>query len=336
MRCWLADGTGSCSYATPKRRRLVVGAGLAVLLAIGAGRASAQTFTNLLSFSGAGGAYPGADPLGSLTLSGTTLYGMTFEGGSGGIGTVFSVGTNGSGFQNLLSFSGAGGAYPGESPVGSLTLSGATLYGMTAYGGSGGIGTLFSVGTNGSGFQNLLSFSGSGGAYPGWSPFGNLTLSGTTLYGMTQIGGSSANGNVFSVGVNGSGFQNLLSFSGAGGAYPGYDPPGSLTLSGTTFYGMTSAVGYGNVFSVGANGSGFQNLVYFSGLSGAYPGVQPDGSLTLSGTTLYGMTSGFSSGGRTIGYGNVFSVGTNGSGFQSLVSFTGAGGAYPGANPWAI
>ena len=352
---------------------LVTTLGALALVAAVSGQASAQTFTSLLSFSGTGGAYPGDEPLGDLTLSGTTLYGMTSSGGSNGYGNVFSIGTNGGGFQNLLTFNGVVGA----DPQGSLTLSGTTLYGMAAQGGSSNNGTIFSVGTNGSGFRQLLSFSGTAGAYPGknphssltlsgtrlygttedgdgsgnvfsvgtngsgyqnllmffvtngWAPSCSLALSGTTLYGTTAAGGSSNNGTIFSVGTNGSGFRQLLSFSGTAGAYPGSLPNGSLTLSGTTLYGMTSGqtrVTNGNIFCVGIDGSGYQNLLTFTGAGGAYPGENPYGSLTLIGTTLYGMTC---YGGGS-GTGNVFSVGTNGSGYQNLLSF---GGAYPGACP---
>ena len=149
----------------------------------------------------------------SLTLSGSMLYGTTSQGGtsSKGTGTVFRpVKINGGTFT-LLSFSGTGGAYPGDYPYGDLTLSGTVLYGMTSDGGSNIGGTVFSVGTNGSGFQNLLSFTGTGGP-TGREPFGGLTLSGTTLYGMTSDAAQRF-GNVFSVGTNGSGFQNLLSLT---------------------------------------------------------------------------------------------------------------------------
>ena len=61
---------------------------------------------------------------GSLILSGETLYGMTFSGGTAGHGTIFSLGTDGS-YKNLGSFSYAN----GSSPSGSLILSGSTLYG---------------------------------------------------------------------------------------------------------------------------------------------------------------------------------------------------------------
>ena len=83
----------------------------------------------------------GWNPHGSLTLSGTTLYGMTLDGGTDRYGNIFSVGIDGSGFQNLYSFTGgADGGYP----YGDLTFSGGTLFGMTSAGGNG-------VGTNGDG-----------------------------------------------------------------------------------------------------------------------------------------------------------------------------------------
>ncbi len=340
-----------------------------ILLWLLASPASAQTFTNLFSFTGGTGNHP----FGDSTLSGTTLYGMTygigdtdssqlFSVGINGSGfqdllvpggeadgnltlggttlygvtplgsNLFSVGTNGSGFKNLVNFTGTSGTAIGSQPYGNLTLSGTALFGVTGQGGSSRDGNVYSVGTNGSGFQNLLSFTGTGGAYPGINPTYGLTLSGTTLYGMTDQGGSSGDGEIFSVSTNGSGFQTLLSFTGTGGAFPGRFPVGSLTLIGTTLYGVIQQGGSsddGEIFSVGTNGSGFQNLLSFTGTGGAYPGINPTGLLTLSGTTFYGMTE---QGGGT-GYGNVFSVGTDGSDFQSLLAFTGSGGEYTGEFP---
>ena len=62
----------------------------------------------------AGGTDDGREPYGSLTLSGSTLYGMTYGGGDSGVGTVFSMGTNGSGFTLLHEF--ASGADDGQPP----------------------------------------------------------------------------------------------------------------------------------------------------------------------------------------------------------------------------
>ena len=128
---------------------------------------------------------------------------MTSEGGYGGgntnsygYGTVFSVGTNGTNYQNLVSFTGTSGTANGSLPNGSLVLSGTTLYGMTAYGGVHGDGNIFSVGINGSGYQDLYDFTG--GA-DGADPEGDLLASGGTLFGLTSAGGVNGDGTVFAL-----------------------------------------------------------------------------------------------------------------------------------------
>ena len=78
-------------------------------------------------------------PSAGLVLSGNTLYGTAFNGGSSGVGTVFAVNTNGTGFKTLHSFTGSSGAFPSAG----LVLSGNTLYGTTEQGGSSGDGTVF-------------------------------------------------------------------------------------------------------------------------------------------------------------------------------------------------
>jgi uncharacterized repeat protein (TIGR03803 family) len=306
---------------------------VALAVAFCAGRANSQTLATLVQFTGTGGTASGASAEDSLTLSGTTLYGMTYGGGFNADGNIFSVGVNGTNYQNLLSFTGTGGAASGQFPYGSLTLSGTTLYGMTSAGGAQGDGNVFRVGTNGTNYQNLLSFTGIGGAASGHQPRGNLTLSGATLYGMTLEGGANGYGNIFSVSTGGSNYQNLVSFTNKGGAASGYHPEGSLTLSGTTLYGMTLEGGFngdGNIFSVSTGGSNYQNLVSFTGTGGTAIGNEPAlDVLTLSGTTLYGSTA---AGGAT-GHGNLFSVGTDGTSYQNLVSFTGTGGTANGWDP---
>src|ERR1017187_5094717 len=69
---------------------------------------AAPPLTTLLSFNGTNGAWP----QGSLTLSNSTLYGMTWGGGSSSDGNIFSIGTNGTNFQNLFSFNGSNGQWP--------------------------------------------------------------------------------------------------------------------------------------------------------------------------------------------------------------------------------
>jgi uncharacterized repeat protein (TIGR03803 family) len=167
----------------------------------------------------------------------------------------------------------------------------------------------------------------------GANPHAGLILSGNTLYGTAQHGGSSGLGTVFAVNTNGTGFTNLYSFTGiSDGAYPA----AGLILSGNTLYGTTGgggSSGYGTVFKVNTNGTGFTTLHSFTATSGPYPGTNSDGAnpyagLILSGNTLYGTAS---QGGGS-GYGTVFAVNTDGSGFTNLHSFTATSGPYPETN----
>ena len=80
---------------------------------------------------------------------------------------------------------------------------------MTTGGGTNNARTVFSLETDGTGFQSLFSFSATNG-----SPFGSLTVSGSTLYGMAQ-GGPYGDGTIFSISTTGGSLQTLFSFSGA-------------------------------------------------------------------------------------------------------------------------
>ena len=184
---------------------LIAGFGLIL-----AGLATAQTFTGLHSFTATSSSPPygntdGASPYAGLISSGNTLYGTAQMGGSSGNGTVFAINTDGTGFTNLHSFFRTSGNYltnnDGANPYAGLILSGNTLYGTVLQGGNSGKGTVFAVNTDGTGFTNLhsftdlLSYTNNDGA----NPFAGLILSGNTLYGTAQMGGSSGNGTVFSL-----------------------------------------------------------------------------------------------------------------------------------------
>ena len=96
-------------------------------------------FTTLYSFSNGS---DGGQPEASLILSGNTLYGTASRGGNSEAGTVFAVNIDGTGFATLHYFTGFSG---GASPQAGLILSGNTLYGTAAAGGSSGNGTVFSL-----------------------------------------------------------------------------------------------------------------------------------------------------------------------------------------------
>ena len=283
---------------------------LSALLAA-ATTASAQTFTLLHTFTGSEG-----NPVGSLILSNATLYGMTS-------GRVFKINTDGSSCSNLHSFGGFSGNADG--PHAALTLSGTNLYGMTVQGGAD-WGVVFRISTSGGAYTNLHYFNllETNGEYP----YGSLTLANNALYGTTFIGGASNRGTLFRMDINGGGYTNLHAF--AGGTNDGANPMGDLTLSGTNFYGMTSQGGAANlgvVFRMNTNGTGYTNLHTFTG----YPndGAAPPGSLTLDGSTLYGMTQ--QGGTPPHNLGMVFKLNTDGSGYTNLHFF--AGGTGDGATP---
>ena len=124
--------------------------------ALAARPSDAQTLTTLASFNGT----DGDEPNGSLTLIGSTLYGMTAQGGANRDGTIFSIPVTGGSLTTLHSFNGT----DGGSPDGNLTPSGLTLYGMTSAGGSTGSGTIFSIPLAGGGVTNLASFNRADGA----------------------------------------------------------------------------------------------------------------------------------------------------------------------------
>jgi uncharacterized repeat protein (TIGR03803 family) len=271
-----------------------------------------SNFTNLYSFTGGA---DGMTPEGSLFLTNNILYGTAQYGGVFSNGTVFAVGTDGAGFTNLYSFTGAD---DGASPVAGFV--GDTLYGTTLRGGNAGEGVIFAIQTDGAGFTNLHSFispsaqlasTNSDGGYP----VASLVLADDTLYGTTQGGGAWGNGTVFAVKTNGTGFVTLHTFTaGADGARP----VANLVLSGNTLYGTTEEGGLsgnGTVFSVRTDGSDFTVLYRFSGES---DGASPAAGLILSGDTLYGTTT---AGG--LSYGTVFAININGADFQVLYSFTG-------------
>jgi len=289
-------------------------------------RAHGQTLTTLHSFDVT---TDGGSPLAGLLLSNNTLYGTAFDGGTTGNGTVYKLNTDGTGFMNLHSFTNIDGA----EAYGGLALSGNTLYGTTEQGGitpSLPFGTVFSVNTDGTGFADLNNFTFAEGIWP----YAGLVSSGNALYGTTEQGGHSGAGTIFAINTDGTGFTILYSFTGGS---DGGHPNDALILSGNTLYGTArygGSSGYGTVFALNTDGTGFTNLYDFSTASGNAgnagtnsDGAFPDGGLILAGNTLYGTTEW----GGVSGFGTIFSVNTDGTGFANLHTFT----ALPSGPPYA-
>ncbi|MCG3149725.1 MAG: hypothetical protein PCFJNLEI_03190 [Verrucomicrobiae bacterium] len=302
---------------TPLLRCLILGtltAGLSVL--------PAQAQFQLLHAFG-GSPNDGATPWwgASLVATGTTLYGVTANGGTSSNGVVFKVSTTGTGYQVLHHFNGydlflnpTGSKNDGSVAYGTPLLDAGVLYGMTALGGSNGFGTVWRMNTDGSAFQVLHHF---GSSLDGYQPVGGLVKDGSTLYGLTSNGGSnSAIGVLFKIDTSGSGYQILRHFDVANSGL--LTPYGTPLLAGGRLYGMTRLGGTGSqggIWAVDADGSNYQVLHNFTGTS--TDGSQPNGSLIIDGTTLYGMAQN----GGANNAGIIFQIQSNGTGFQIMHNF---------------
>ena len=246
----------------------------------------AQTFTTIKSF-GILTNVTGFGPRSQLVQGPDgTLYGTTVDGDGDALGTnghvrgtIFKVQPDGSGFVVLKWLTNS---VEGANPYAGVTLSGNTLYGTTANGGSSDYGTVFKVNTDGTGYTVLKHFALSDGA----TPQAGLTLSGSALYGTTYSGGSSGWGTVFKVNTDGTGYTVLQNFSYSDGGYPN----AGLTLSGSTLYGTTETggnSGSGTIFKLNTDGTSFIVVKSFASSNGA----TPEAGVILSGSTLYGTRS---------------------------------------------
>ena len=220
----------------------------------------------------------GAGPNAGVVLSDGTLYGVTYEGGSNGYGTVFSVGTNGSNFTALYTFNGT---TDNGYPLGTLVVSNDTLYGTASGGFDTGAGVVFSIKTNGVGFSVLHTFSGTDGFYPETG----LTLFSNVLYGSTSFGGADQGGALFSIHPDGTQFQTLYTFTnGTDGSYPGSP---LLANNGLLFGSANEGGTYdeGTMFTINPNGTSFTVTHTFTG--GA-DGADPNGPVVIANDVLFG------------------------------------------------
>ena len=257
----------------------------------------------------------GADPqYGTLSINGSTMYGMTMGGGSNNLGAIFKVDTNGGNFSLMHSFTGSTGHSEntdGRAPQSGLTLIGSNLYGTAVFGGTSGQGNVFKIGADGNAFTVLHSFTASDGAFP----YGDLTPSGSILYGATFGGGSGNRGTIFKINMETNEYTYTQPFSSNN-----YGPLGGLTLCGSTLYGTntygTSNSKLGSIFKINTDLTGFEIIHPFTGTTedGAFP---YENTLTLCGSTLYGITR--SGGGY--GSGTIYKMNLDGSGFTILHSF---------------
>jgi uncharacterized repeat protein (TIGR03803 family) len=200
--------------------------------------AQAQTFTTLYNFTGSP---DGASPYTFLIRDKAgNLYGTTEAGGASGAGTVFKV--DKSGTETLL-YSFTGGSDGANPFVGLLRDAVGNLYGVTAFGGASGLGTVFKLSKTG---KETVLYSFAGGT-DGCYPFGGLLRDKAgNFYGTTEVCGASGVGTVFKLSKAG---KETVLHNFAGGSSDGEFPSFSTLLmdTGGTLYGVAEQGGLDNL-----------------------------------------------------------------------------------------
>lgn len=235
----------------------------------------------------------GKNPYGNLVWDATNsqYYGMTEEGGTNNLGTIFTFNPSNNSESVVWNL---GSGSDGASPDGDMIWDASTslFYGMTANGGTNGLGSIFSFNPSTNVESVVWSFgSGTDGAYP----YGDLVwdASNSLFYGMTNSGGSNTYyGTIFSFKPSKNMESVVWSF---GTGNDGANPYGDLVWDSTNamYYGMTS--------SGGANGEGAIISFKPSNASETVPwsfgtgldGTAPEGNLIWDAinSIYYGMTS---------------------------------------------
>jgi uncharacterized repeat protein (TIGR03803 family) len=310
------------------RKRILV---FALMLALGAfttGRAKAQSYSVLYSFTG--GASDGGNPLAGLVMDAAgNLYGTVSNGGSSFNGAVFKMSQSNGVWTETVLYS-FGGGTDGATPEASLLMDSAgNLYGTTYAGGAHGLGTVFKLSHPNGVWKEIVLHSFAGGAADGANPQADLIMDREgNLYGTTCAGGAYAAGAGSTCGVSGvstsgggtvfelskKGNETVLHSFGAG--TDGANPWAGVTMDAKgNLYGTTSAGGadtFGTVFQLMPLPESIlstppkykENILYsFAEQSDGgvpYAGVAFDGAGNLYGAATAGGVFGGVTGGGTI------------------------------------
>lgn len=269
----------------------------------------------------------GAHPVADLTYVAADgkVYGTTTLGGLYGKGIAFYVDTTTDMYHVFYNFgrSGSGqqsfgGLYPGAS---------GSFFGTTAYGGSHGAGTLFTLTTAGSEsiIYSFLTVAGEGD-----QPNGNLYRSPGFIYGTTEGGGAHSHGTVYYYSFGTQKMTVLYSFM---SGTDGDTPHSGLNAFNNVYYGTTRYGGDnsndGTIYKVAQNGT--ESVLHrFSGTDGSRPLAALTNPLcpsSASSCTLYGSTIA----GGANSQGVLFSIGLDGT-YHDLHDLSGTDGATPVAD----
>lgn len=222
----------------------------------------------------------GINPAGTLRQLGGKLYGMTNSGGVNNAGVIFEWDQAAGQYTKKIDLSNA----TGSKPSGSLAFSNGKFYGMTKTGGDNGDGVIFEWDPAANTYTKKIDLLYDNGS----APQGNLTLNNGKFYGMTNIGGANGGGVIFEWDPVTNNYVDKINLTNSGGN----KPSGSLSFYNGKFYGMTNKGGTGNsnggvIFEWDPATNTYTKKINLNSTTGN----NPYGSLTLSDSKFYGMTS---------------------------------------------
>jgi uncharacterized repeat protein (TIGR03803 family) len=264
-----------------------------------------ELYTRKIEFGGING----ADPTGNLTMSGGKFYGMTQHGGIYNKGVIFEWDPATNIYTKRFDFN------LGSSPVGNLIRSGDKFYGTTE---------LTDI------EEREVIFE--------WDPLTNIYIEKFRFDYLERHTGFTLSKGKFYLVVSTRGGTTVAIWDPATNVYTqsanflyrGDNPVGSLTEKDEKFYGMSQYGGYygeGSVFEWNPLTDSIINKYDFD--QAKEEGIFPKGSLTVSGSKLYGMTS---LGGSFSGEGVIFEWDPATNTYNKKKIFDGTGGAHPDGN----
>lgn len=221
-----------------------------------------------------------ARPIDKIIGGNSLMYGMTEQGGTSGLGTIFEWNKQTNAYTKKFDFNGTNGSYPD----GYLTYFNGKYYGLTTSGGVNDMGVLFEWNASTNTYTKKVDFNGTA---KGSNPFGHLIIYNGKLYGMCSSGGTYNLGVIFEWNPSTNTITKKIEFDGtAKGSYPS----GSLRIYNNICYGMTTQGGtsdMGVVFTWNPSTNAFTKNVNFNGTNGSYPNGN---DLAFYNNKLYGMT----------------------------------------------
>ena len=269
--------------------------------------------------------WEGNGPAGGLLLDGTTLYGMTSNGGKFGGGTLFSVTAAG----KIAILYQLNSSREGYSPYSALTKGAGTdanLYGTLSSGAPASLGSVFSTNTSGSTFKIIHYFNGPDGRNPECTP---VPDGAGNIWGTCYSGGANNYGTIWKLSTNGATFTKVFDFDYTHGANPWY--AGHLYLISGILYGTAQvggANGQGVIWAFNTSTSAISLLHSFNNNSGE--GYYPVGlTYDAAGGNFYGCCYG----GGADSVGTVWKINIATGTFTKLHDFAGQPNS-DGANPY--